>query len=896
MPALSKLRPDRDLQCYFQQPSAIAAMSDATENSFRVTGCWRQQFDWAVVEWNRDNVFEHPLLRNLPDGDLSGCTLTYEEHRTNCIAIDSSTYDALGWSYLRIWEQSGPTEELHWVPLRDHAQPLEGSYTQPTVNFELCGTVTAGDYVELSWLDQHFKYLVGPQDTLDSTIRGLVGFINGAEQTAGVHAVQDGATLTLTYYGAPGLNGNRVGVYGGIQGSGTEWWQPSWGMFSGGESPGHWLITLDFSNLLDSNNQIVPTTNVRKLRWTWAADQQYRHFTRSEFAVELTNWCVMGNSLSYSVAGPGSRRIEDHAADITYQGAWVVQRGNFSDGSIRYTSHTGSSLECTYAEPSHHRLYVGTRYLDNGGMLSVAVDGIITKQVDLKRPLEDALIRVLIGEFSGPRTITVSHTGLEGTHVYFDFLEIAFPTDSLPAVRSDDLSTLATDWDTDHSLALAPERTAWLVQRMGFRGRANHYSGAMWFYELCTRGNCYASAAIDFGGTAVFGDVVYLIISGVVIHHPILVGDTPERIAKCFELLITAGASAVWGSTDGATLTITARAMGTEGNTITISAGTTCATLSITVSAATLEGGQDGKWITDLDAVPRLNRAVRDWSRSYFRALHSAGIISSAAFSMELRHGEDTLDAGIAQRYPSGPVWLNTPALQTNFGPQSTTYWREVYREMADIMVEAGTTPYLQFGEVQWWYFADESGMPFYDEYACDRFRTAYGRPMGLISNQQADPTSFPEECELLALLIGEFTASVMEWVRQYHPTAQFEVLYPPDTNDTPLNRTVNFPHSFWTPSTLTCLKTENFTYTGNRDIDKARLSVQLPAECGFPAGQRSHLVGIGDPTTPWAKEHGIAIAHGVESAVLFALDQFCLIGYELTFDRGDRWSKYSGA
>ena len=43
-------------------------------NGFTVSGTWRQQFDWAVIEWNRDNVYEHPAFRNLPDGDLSGLT------------------------------------------------------------------------------------------------------------------------------------------------------------------------------------------------------------------------------------------------------------------------------------------------------------------------------------------------------------------------------------------------------------------------------------------------------------------------------------------------------------------------------------------------------------------------------------------------------------------------------------------------------------------------------------------------------------------------------------------------------------------------------------------------------------------------------------------------------
>ena len=78
---IQKLSPHRDLQCFFFQPSAVAALSGASATGFTVSGTWRQQFDWAVIEWNRDNVYEHPLFRNLPDGDLSGLTLIYDETR-----------------------------------------------------------------------------------------------------------------------------------------------------------------------------------------------------------------------------------------------------------------------------------------------------------------------------------------------------------------------------------------------------------------------------------------------------------------------------------------------------------------------------------------------------------------------------------------------------------------------------------------------------------------------------------------------------------------------------------------------------------------------------------------------------------------------------------------------
>src|ERR1700743_2105453 len=99
---ITKLTPDRDLQCYFLTPSAIAAMSGATSTGFIVSGKWRQQFDWAVVEWNRDNVFEHSSMRYLPDGDLSGLVLSYHEQRIGCIPFESNLVPVVDWNDLRI--------------------------------------------------------------------------------------------------------------------------------------------------------------------------------------------------------------------------------------------------------------------------------------------------------------------------------------------------------------------------------------------------------------------------------------------------------------------------------------------------------------------------------------------------------------------------------------------------------------------------------------------------------------------------------------------------------------------------------------------------------------------------------------------------------------------------
>src|ERR1700689_4092121 len=114
---------------------------------------------------------------------------------------------------------------------------------------------------------------------------------------------------------------------------------------------------------------------------------------------------------------------------------------------------------------------------------------------------------------------------------------------------------------------------------------------------------------------------------------------------------------------------------------------------------------------------------------------------------------------------------------------------------MANILVAAGMQPYLQFGEVQWWYFADDgSGMPFYDAYTTSTFQTQYGRAMTVITTNTLDPATIPDEAAFLPGLIGSFTSQIMAFVRSSIPDCRFEVLYPVDVNDTPLNLVINYP------------------------------------------------------------------------------------------------------
>ncbi|MEI9972401.1 MAG: hypothetical protein WDO73_10315 [Ignavibacteriota bacterium] len=880
-----------------------------------------------MVEWNRDNTFEHPLLRNLPDGDLSGIRLSYREVRTNCIPMDSSLYPMVEWPYLRIWADSGGVERLYDVPIgpstSGYVTPTVGLFGPATATFQLSGSTTGNDYIQLAWLDRQFNHHMVGGETLDAAVAALASAINQFGDGT-VSASTDGTRITLSYATSAGANANRIGVYATVSGVATEIWSPAWRMFEGGSAPQQWQVNLDFSALqgyVDPDRTTlvpVPTSNVRKMRWTWAADQQPGDFQRSEFSVVVTDWSVTGSKLQYQVAGPGSRRIEDDAAAVVYSGGqWNRELGNYSGGSIRWTQTPGCALRCTYTAATNHTLYLGTRYLATGGQVSVQLDGGTPILLKLALSSEDVLVRVPLGTLPGgvAHIVTITNTGSTG-RFYFDFLEIAVPTFDLPDLPPSTALTLATDWDTNHSIALPPERTAWLIQKLGFRGRANHYVGALWFYELCRPGMQFASATITFAGTPEFGQVTEIDLGETAIQHVNLISDTAESVALCFALLINAGSNSIWAAAQGATLTIKARSFGKAGNGLTVAATThntpaNAIPLTASASSAALTGGIDGAsadpngsyWRTDLNATSPINRAARDWCRAFFTALASYGIAVTAAFSMELQNGDDSVAAGIAQRYPNGDaVWLSTPSLQTNFSPASTAFWKTVYLAMADAMQQAGVTPYLQFGEVQWWYFpgqtatvATEPGMPFYDAYTTSTFQTTYGRPLAVIANQYADPSRLADECAFLPGLIGAFTKAIRDYVRTSVPDARFEVLYPPDVNDTALNRIINLPRNDWTPANLTCLKTENFSYTAERNLDLARQSINLPASLGFSPAQSSHLVGISDYTTPWLKEQQAAAGARLESVVLFALDQFCLIGYSLPLPHSVRSARFLG-
>ena len=894
-------------------------MSGASATGFTVSGTWRQQFDWAVVEWTRDNVYEHPLLRYLPDGDLSGLTLSYREDRTNCIPIDSKLFATVDWPFLRIWaDDSSGVEQLYRVRLLDYATAVAGSAVAAQAAFELQGTLTEGDYVELSWLDEHFNWWIGASDTMTTVLEGLKSQIDLHSSYVSAE-VDSGADAIVLTNKTPGEEGNWLGIVAGVSGAETEQWVPTSQTMSGGQSPTQWQIDLDFSALQgfaesDPEEIVdVPMDRVRKMRWTYSAALQPADFERTEFEVAITNWSVTGTDRNYKLAGPGSRRQEDDDPTASYGGTWTVGPGNFSAGTIHDTIEENASVSIPYTAQLTHRLFLGTRAAHNGGTISVVVDEGAEQTFDLFLAGEDFLVRLDLGTFgAGTHAVQATLTSLTASerHFYFDYIEQVIESSTVEAqpVRPDE--TLATDWDTDHSLVLPPERVAWNLNMLGFKGRANHYVGAIVFYEMFNPGNVYAAGTVTFSGTTVLSAVVTVSVSGTNFVRVLFTTDTPETVAKSFELLINNGSTRIWAESSGNVLTIHSRELGTEGNTITLSAASTTEDFDAVASGSTLTGGQNGAlnirnppepWFVDMEAEPRLHRAARDWHRAYFAALDGYGIASTAAFSTELSHGDPSVSAGMAQRYPDGsPVIVNTPGVQTNFSPASIDYWKQVYLDMAALQDDAGVPVYLQFGEVQWWYFPKpvgelESpiGMTFYDDYSTTEFQNRYSHDMHVFLSNDDSPDSYPDEAEFLPGLIGEYCGAIREFVLGTYPGAKFEVLYPHDVNDHALTRVVNFPEGDWTPSNLEVLKTENFGHTAARNLDKAVESILLPLEKGFPRHRAAHLIGVFTPNEPWNWERRLARAHHIESVVLWAFDQFSMVGYALPLREGLRRARF---
>jgi hypothetical protein len=463
--------------------------------------------------------------------------------------------------------------------------------------------------------------------------------------------------------------------------------------------------------------------------------------------------------------------------------------------------------------------------------------------------------------------------------------------------------TLATDWDTLNSQALAPERTAWQIQALGFTGRANHYAGALWFYELVCAGQQYATGTITFSGTSQFGETTQISLGPTVLHAPesdwrhtgkpgagVRAADQ-RRVRRACGRRRTMGV-----------LTITARAMGSAGNGLTLSAdvgGST--TLQANQRRA---GGRRGWQLAD-----RFDRDAADQSgraRLEPELLHGAqrlrhrgdGIVQhgtgkwgsvgggghrAVLSGRQPCHGEH---AGFADEFLADEPGVLAAGLSRHGKRDGRR--PGCSRICNSAKCSGGTSARQRIRPRGNWTPIPNGGMPFYDAYTTARFNRSTGAHARVHGPEQR-PDAIPAGVRVPARPDRPVHRCDHGLRAADYANAQFEVLYPPDTNDAPLTTVINLPASG--PGEPRLLQDRELHLHG-RLRSECGSSLQSICPCNWVSRRQT-------ARTWWASElHDAvgkrgALAEGLKlgSVVLFALDQCCLIGYgcrcRLGRDRG---------
>ena len=135
------------------------------------------------------------------------------------------------------------------------------------------------------------------------------------------------------------------------------------------------------------------------------------------------------------------------------------------------------------------------------------------------------------------------------------------------------------------------------------------------------------------------------------------------------------------------------------------------------------------------------------------------------------------------RRPRSGFGALNSSQIAFSSGPQS--YMGQAYAAMAGLMLAAGLTPKLQFGEILWWFLANASGMAFHDADTQPAAQSVLGRALATFHTPNDDPSvNGYADANFLRTRLYNYVAAIQSYVLSQCPSAVFELLWPMDVND----------------------------------------------------------------------------------------------------------------
>jgi hypothetical protein len=720
---------------------------------------------------------------------------------------------------------------------------------------------------------------------------------------AGTDAETGNACITIT--AEPGVDGNSVAFYE-LHHNDHMRFTPDHVRLAGGVSDDlTWHVAIDFDAL--------GWTDLQKLWLTFAPVlENSAAYVPSEWSVTVTNWTVtdLYGARALKVAGPGSVRIEESSS-------WVIQAGYWewapADGfafwsggrAIRsaYSAWETRSLTIETHCQHTHDIYVGTRIDFDCGIIQAMLDGGAPVTLDAYGAAAQVRRKLFSNVGAGRHTVVITcepdkNENSQGWYFYFDFLECAAPGDvpDAPETRTD--VGLATDFDTDATYKLPPQRVVWNIQKLGLVGEIDHYCGVFWWKQAARSGGSFSHATVTFGGTFADKDEVWVHIGDTAIGKTCFPDDTPPTIAAHLACFINATLVGVWAQADGPVLTITVRSWLPNWTYPSVPAVAESGSLEGTISCiGDLQSGSSvGEWVIDPAAEQIFNRAFRDWHADYFSCLRAAGLGVVASFSQELVNPPDQPGAVWVQRFPDGTAVRTATgfgALYSSicaFSAPVEAYMEQAHAAMAALMAAAGLTPRLQFGEVLWWYIQGASGMAFYDADTAAAALAALGRPLAAFYTPNDDPSvNGYADADFLRSRLASYVAAIQSAVLAQAPSALFELLWPMDVNDPDrcrLLRYVNLPPAWQSRAgsgfdTLLC---EGFQYAGvDHNLDTAKRCATYPfAELSWDRAHCRYLMGWYNLAWPWQREYQAAQRTGVPVIKFWAYDHLCLFGWPL--------------
>jgi hypothetical protein len=310
------------------------------------------------------------------------------------------------------------------------------------------------------------------------------------------------------------------------------------------------------------------------------------------------------------------------------------------------------------------------------------------------------------------------------------------------------------------------------------------------------------------------------------------------------------------------------------------------------------------------------------WGTGYIEAISGSGTITiqqtghgyitgylvsiggSGAYPVTVVDANDYTIVGAASIGQQVQAQLQTS--QCNFNPGTfTAYQILVYEQVAALLSAAGVVvPWLQFGEVGWWFFPgsgplDTQGMAYYDAYTTAAATTALGRNLYSFTIPNDDPSvnSYADANFLVGLLQTHCNA-IATAVLGSTASTQFEMLWPYDVNwftsytdpmgvlspiGGRLNRYVNLPSAYTAAgSDLNRFKIEALAWgTTYRNLMNALATFNFYAtDTTWPLSDILCLVPWDDPGCPFENEFLEAQDVGVPQVCFWALDHIILFSW----------------